>query len=424
LKSKLRIGINAQIPLGSGSGGIETVVRMLTYLGELDGDEEYVFIGHWADSDWLKPFLNEHLKLIAAPGPSSQKQIISESVRRSLEWLRPLARKIKQRFSSPLPGLMPPVLLKSTGFYESLGCDVIHFPYQDYVLCNVPTVFNPHDLQHLHFPSFFSSEEIVRREIVYPGACQAAHTVVVASHFVKQDIVANYGIDADKIQVVTWSPPDLNLKNTAKQESQVILKRYGISDNPFMLYPAMTWEHKNHIRLLEAIALLRETDNLKINLVCTGYKNDFFPQIEQRLHDLNLESQVKFLGLISREELGDLYLQAQFVIIPTLFEAASGPLFEAWQHGAAAACSTVTSLPEQAAGAALLFNPYSVQDIADAIKKMNSDESLRAALVAKGTDRIKNSSFEDTLKSYRAVYRKTAGLKLNEEDQNLLDREK
>jgi hypothetical protein len=55
---------------------------------------------------------------------------------------------------------------------------------------------------------------------------------------------------------------------------------------------------------------------------------------------------------------------------------------------------------------------------------MNSDESLRAALVAKGTDRIKNSSFEDTLKSYRAVYRKTAGLKLNEEDQNLLDREK
>ena len=74
--------------------------------------------------------------------------------------------------------------------------------------------------------------------------------------------------------------------------------------------------------------------------------------------------------------------------------------------------------------AALLFDPYSVRQIADAIKKMNSDESLRANLIAKGIERIKNSNFEETLKSYRAIYRKTAGLELNEEDRSLLAREK
>lgn len=426
MKKKLRIAINAQIPLGSGTGGIETVLRALTSAGQLDdGDEEYVFIGHWSDPDWLKPFLGERQTIVSAPRPKENKPTAAETFKRSLGRLRPLASKVKRVFAPPQQ-LSAPLLptqfriLVSDGFYESLGCDVIHFPYQDYVCCRVPTVYNPHDLQHLHYPDFFSPEEIARREIVYPAACRAAETIVVASEFVKRDVVQSYGLAEDKVQVIAWSPPETNLKKLTEDETQLLSAKYDLPIAPFALYPAMTWEHKNHIRLLEAIALLRERENLRISLVCTGHQNAFWSNIERRMRELRLEEQVKFLGVVSHRELSALYLQAQFVIIPTLFEAASAPLFEAWQHKTAAACSSVTSLPEQAADAALLFNPFSVEEIAGALKRMMTNKDLRQTLRAKGTRRLADFSLERTARAYRAVYRKAAGAVLSDEDRRIL----
>jgi glycosyltransferase involved in cell wall biosynthesis len=427
LKKKLRIAINAQIPLGSGTGGIETVLRALTSLGRLDdGDEEYIFIGHWSDPDWLKPFLSERQTIVSAPRPPENKPSAAETFKRSLGRLRPLAGKVKRVFA-PLKSSVTSSLSAqfhvpvSEGFYESLGCDVIHFPYQDYVYCRVPTVYNPHDLQHLHYPDFFSPQEIERREIIYPAACRAAETVVVASEFVKQDVMQSYGLAENKVQVIHWSPPETNLEKFSEDETkQLLTAKYELPAAPFALYPAMTWEHKNHLRLLEAIALLRERENLKINLVCTGHKNAFWSNIERRLRELKLETQVKFTGVVSHRELSALYLQAQFVIIPTLFEAASAPLFEAWQHKTAAACSSVTSLPEQAADAALLFNPFSVEEIAGVLKRMATDEGLRRALRDKGTRRLADFSLERTARAYRAVYRKVAGAALSGEDRRIL----
>ncbi len=138
------------------------------------------------------------------------------------------------------------------------------------------------------------------------------------------------------------------------------------------------------------------------------------------MNELGLGRQVKFLGLVPREELSALYRAAQFVFIPTLFEAASAPVFEAWQHGAPVACSSVTSLPEQAAGAALLFDPFDVEAIARALARMATEEGLREELRRSGARRLDDFSLERTAKAYRAVYRRAAGLELGEEDRRLL----
>lgn len=400
---KLRIAINAQLPSQSGAGGIETVLRVLTALNQLDGDEEYVFVGHHSDSDWLRDLLGARQTLIRFAPP---RQTIASKI----------ARRLGNFIAPPKTNFQVP---QSDGFFESLNCDVVHFPYQDYVRCRVPTIYNPHDLQHLHFPQFFAREEIERREIVYPTACRAARVVVVASQFVKQDVAQNYQIDHDKIQVIHWSPPALAPFEFGERDAQFLFDKYDVRF-PFILYPAMTWEHKNHLRLLEAVALLRQRDGLKINLICTGHKNSFYPQIERRLLELDLNAQVKFIGVVERRELSLFYRQAQFVIIPTLFEAASAPLFEAWQHDVAVACSAVTSLPEQAADAAVLFDPYLVEAIADAIKNLHGDENLRRDLRARGRRRLRDFDSTRTLKSYRAVYHQAAGVALTDEDQDLL----
>lgn len=354
--------------------------------------------------------MGERQKLVRAPRPDRQfKPTGAENLKRMLGRLRPIARGLKNIVKSPQSSKIAARVPVSDGFYESLNCDVIHFPYQDYVYCaGVPTVYNPHDLQHLHYPQFFSAEEIERREIIYPAACRAARVVVVASNFVKQDVIEKYSIDAAKIEVVPWSPPQVSSEPFTDEEAAGLLKKYDCPPRPFILYPAMTWEHKNHLRLLEAVYRLRERENLKINLICTGHKNSFYAQIEKKIHELNLESQIRFTGIVEYKELSMFYRLAQFVIVPTLFEAASAPLFEAWQHGAPVACSAVTSLPEQASDAALLFNPRSVEEIADAVKSLALNEKLRAEYKIRGFERLRDFSAERTAKAYRKVYRKAA----------------
>lgn len=430
LKKRLRVAVNAQLAPDSGSGGVVTALRALTALARLeDGDEEYIFIAPFHNSEWLQSLLPPGRKVVRGTPPAANRL---EPFKRALGPLRPVARNIKRMLSAPATvttgasvrdSMRMPVPAPSKNFYEGLGCDVIHFPFQSFEPCALPSIYNPHDLQHLHHPEFFTPSEIARRENLYPAACRLAHTVVVASQFVKRDVIERYGIASEKVQVIPWAPPPpAESERTAHTGGLAALrKKYGLSDRPFALYPAVTWEHKNHVGLLEALARLRDLNALELPFVCTGYKTDFWPRIERRMKELGLVEQVKFTGHVTLEELSALYRSAQFVFIPTLFEAASAPLFEAWQHDAPAACSSVTSLPEQASGAALLFDPHSVEEMASALVRLATDESLRDELRRRGRRRLEDFSLEQTAKAYRAVYRRAAGHVLDEEDRRLLN---
>jgi glycosyltransferase involved in cell wall biosynthesis len=432
VKERLRIAINAQLMPDGGAGGVTTVLRALTALAYLDNDaEEYIFIGPHNDPEWLRSLLPARQRIVRGPANGGRWSDRLEPFKRALGTFRPAARNIKQLLNAPVAAAVGTGGRASSkyfatappkNFYEGLGCDVIHFPFQSFEPCSLPSVYNPHDLQHLHHPEFFTPAEIAWRENFHPAACRAAHTVVVASQFVKRDLIDHYGIASEKVQVIPWAPPPLPENADASHADDFITlrRKYGLTDQPYALYPAMTWEHKNHIRLLEALANLRDHEALELRFVCTGHKTDFWPRIERRLKELGLRQQVKFLGLVEREELSVLYRAAQFVFIPTLFEAASAPVFEAWQHGAPVACSSITSLPEQVADAALLFDPFSVEEIIGALARMATGQSLRDELRRRGARRLEDFSLERTARAYRAVYRRAAGRALGEEDRWLL----
>lgn len=429
MREGLRVAINAQLNPDGGSGGIVTVLRALAALASLEGPEEYVFVGPHDSTEWLRSILPQGQTVVPGPAPVEWNIDRMEPFKRALGPLRPAARGLRRMLNTAVQtvesGASGRAASKSLdagppkNFYEGLGCDVVHFPFQSYEPCGLPAVYNPHDLQHLHYPEFFTPEEIARRESLHPAACRAAHTVAVASEFVRRDVVERYRIEPQKVQVIPWAPPPPP-SSTAAGDFSTLKGKYGLGERPFALYPAMTWEHKNHLRLLEALAHLRDREGLEMCFVFTGHKTDFWPSVERRVDELGLTGQVSFLGLIPREELSALYRAAQFVFVPTLFEAASAPLFEAWQHGAPVACSSVTSLPEQAAGAALLFDPSDVKSIARALARMATEEGLRGELRRLGARRLEDFSLERTAKAYRAVYRRAAGLELCEEDRRLL----
>ena len=155
-------------------------------------------------------------------------------------------------------------------------------------------------------------------------------------------------------------------------------------------------------------------------LVCTGGRHDFWSRIERRIQDLQLSSQVKFLGFVTEEELRGLQRLARCLVIPSLFEASSLPIFDAWLEGLPVACSRVAALPDQVKDAAVLFDPLRVESIAEGIAAVVTDGAMQDELRARGYRRVKDFDWERTARCYRAVYRRVAGMALTEEDRWLL----
>ena len=104
---------------------------------------------------------------------------------------------------------------------------------------------------------------------------------------------------------------------------------------------------------------------------------DYFQEIQKRTVRLGLSDQIHFLGFVSSLELQCLYRLCRCVVIPTRFEAASFPLWEAFYAGSPAACSNVTSLPKQAGNSAMIFDPENTMEMAGIIQRLWADEKLR-----------------------------------------------
>jgi glycosyltransferase involved in cell wall biosynthesis len=407
----LRIAIHAELPPGTQAGGTQgALLGLLHALRELDGPEEYRLICHPENRAWLEPVLSKNITLVDRPQP--RKPGWREGAQR---WFARRLRRLTGEKSRAWPEVA-----RSDGFYESLGAQLIHWPWQHFVVTALPSIFNPHDLLHLHYPQFFQPRDLVARETVYPIACRLAHMVVVGSEWARDDIAGRYAVSASRMQVIPWAPPSTSAAAPGDTEVAAARAKFSLPEN-FAFYPAVTWEHKNHLRLLAALAELRDQRALVIPLICTGHRFERHAvKVEAEMKRLGLEGQVRFLGSVSFAELRAIYRAAQFVVVPTLFEAASGPVFEAWQEGTPVACSTVTSLPQQAGNAALLFDPYEPHAIAEAVGRMATDATLRDTLRANGRRRLGDFSWERTARAYRAVYRRTAGVTLTSEEKELL----
>lgn len=406
----LKVAIEANIPHAESGGVGQALLSLVHGLGQLRNEAESytIIVRSESQKERLKSHLGSGQEFVVKPKASKPSKLIGR-LQRSLS--RRLLGPPKQHLQVPV----------SDGFYESLGCDVIHFFNQEsFTLCAMPAIYNPHDLQHLHYPEFFTPSVIAKREVIYRAGCQYGNTVVVGSQWIKDDVINQYGTKAEKIQVIPEHPPTQVVDKPSTERLGEVRDKYQLHE-PFIIYPAVAWEHKNHIRLFEALATLRDRHGIKVRLVCTGGNCDFLPRVQQRMNELQLSSQVRFLGFVSEEDLRAIYMMSEFLIMPTLFEASSLPIFEAWLEGTPVACSNITALPDQVLDAALLFDPNDVESIADAIVRMTDDVGLRQHLKARGYDRLQDFDPERTAKAYRAVYRRAARHHLTEEDRYVLD---
>ena len=413
-----RVVIVATLDVRGQWGGVwHFTASLIRALGQLrDGNEEYVIDSSPAAATRLASLLGRNQRLIVRPEPK-----IRTIARRAASIAGPtrvLADAVYGIVHRARPGRVA-IPEDSDRYYERLSADVLHIPFQSFVRAGVPTVYNPHDLQHLHYPQFFDAETLALRDLVYPAGCREAAAVVVESAWVRDDVIRQFGVGPAKVHNVVWDAPTETTEPPTPAEIADVRSRLRFEPG-FAFYPAQTWRHKNHVTLLRALATLRDRNGRRINLVCTGHRNHYWPTIRSELRDLHLDAQVQFLGYVPARTLRAIYRLAGFVVYPTLFEGGGFPVLEAFREGLPLVASRVMSLLEYGGDAAVFFDPNSVDDMADAIESVASNPGLRAELVRRGALRMKTFNWDRAARGYRAIYRACAGIALTDEDKALL----
>ncbi len=257
--------------------------------------------------------------------------------------------------------------------------DAVHYPFTVVLpRLDVPSAVTLHDAQHLDLPHLFSRAERLYRVLAYHRSARAARLVIVPSAFVRDRVVARLRIRADRIRVIHHGVDDGRFSPTE------------IEREPFLVYPAKPWPHKNHKRLFEAFALVRRK-RPELRLVLTG-GGRFDPVPEG----------VEIKGLVSTDELVSLYRRASALVFPSLYEGFGLPPLEAMACGTPVAAARAGSLPEVCGDAARLFDPASPDEIASAIRDVldAGDEWSR-----RGLEQVARFSWDACAAAHEDVYR-------------------
>lgn len=251
----------------------------------------------------------------------------------------------------------------------------------------LPTVVTLVDIQEVFYPEFFTVHNLLARDYQYKGSTRMADQVVTISEFSKQSIVEHHRVAEGKVKVA-----HLCADERFYRAEEIARRPDNLLPDKFVFYPANHWLHKNHDILLRALVWLKGERKVVINAVFTGFDQDDGYQIESKAREYGLEDQVFQLGYVSVEELAYLYINAQMLVFPSLFEGFGIPLVEAMAAGCPVLAAEATSLPEVGAKSVSYFDPSSAEELAQAIGKLTEDETLRRDLIVRGKKRAKEFS--------------------------------
>jgi glycosyltransferase involved in cell wall biosynthesis len=249
-----------------------------------------------------------------------------------------------------------------------------------------PFAYTLHDLQENYYPENFSWWQRVWRHQIHARLLARARRVICESMHVQSDIVRSFDLPEERIVVMAAPPLQLHLAKDNDDERVAVRTRLRLPAK-FLFYPAQFWLHKNHLRLIEAF---REaaTEDPDLHLVLTGKKRDGYQAVMAAIAKSRLSDRVCHLGYVEQEDIQVIYQLATALIMPSLFESVSIPIYEAFRAGIPVAASGILAIPEQVGDAGLLFDPTSVASMKEAILKITRDPELARSLGHKGQMRM------------------------------------
>jgi len=273
-----------------------------------------------------------------------------------------------------------------------------------------PTVGTVHDFSSIHVPGKYDRARMAYILRVLPFLIRRLTHVLTVSESSKRDIVEYARVPEEKVTVTPLAAnPGVYFPRDPGEAVRLLSPRYAVR-RPFILYTSRI-EHpgKNHARLIQAFADLKRKDGIPHQLVLAGTDRERAEEVHRTAEETGFAQDILFAGFVAAEDLPLLYQAADIFVFPSLYEGFGLPILEAMACGTPVACSRISSMPEVAGDAAILFDPEEKDSIASAIRSIIIGTDLREDLAARGLQRSRQFSWAKTATQTLEVIRSVAG---------------
>jgi glycosyltransferase involved in cell wall biosynthesis len=268
----------------------------------------------------------------------------------------------------------------------------------------LPYVIAIHDVQHRlqpEFPEVSADGEWERREYLFRNGARHASMVLADSEVGREDILEAYGdhgLAEERVAVLPFVAPKELRAHVADADRERVRKLYGLPSE-YLFYPAQFWPHKNHLRLVEALGILRRR-GVRVALVLSGsnsgeLRTRIYRAMVKRARALGVGEQLVVLGYVPQDDMAALYAESLGLVFPTFFGPTNIPILEAWTVGCPVITSDIRGIREQVGDAGLLADPHEPEAIAGAIERLCNDAELRERLSERGRERVRRFSPDD-----------------------------
>lgn len=386
----MRIGIDASSLEGQITGVGRYVLNILNNIAKFDKENEYVLF--FKNDDISKELVSQsNFKIVVI------KPVIKSGFFWRNFYLNKAAKKEK--------------------------INIFHFPFYTVPLVfNVPFVVTIHDIAYEANPSWFTFRARFTFKYFSRLAAKKALRIITDSNFSKEEIKKYYGIPENKIRVIYLASEkkfrDVNV-------DFITISKYGIVQ-PYFLFVGDITKRRNIDNLLKAFSMLFNERKIKSRLVIVGRKVSPSYNIEKLVNKNNLNGIVIYAGFVNDDDLIQLYANSACFVYPSLYEGFGLPVLEAMSLKVPVIASNRASIPEVTGGAAVLFDPEDIIDIADKMEKIISDAGLKKEISEKGYARSGVFSWEkaalETFNLYREVYSEITGERTRDEYKQIIEK--
>lgn len=378
----MRIGIDLRACQGSVSGGVPIYTENLVkHLLRIDHENHYVL------------FLNSFRSL---PWDSTLET-----------WGGPNVEI--RRFNFPNRFLNTSLFLWRYPYLDRLigGVDLFVAPNLNFFSFSprCRTILTVHDLSFVFYPSFYSFKGRWWHRFLRPRFLFRSfdHLIAVSEH-TRRDLIRFFEVSKDKVTVISPGVDLESFSETSVGIERRILEKYRLPEVFFLTLSASD-PRKNLLGTLRAFEAWKEKSANNIHLVIAGSPGSQKKELLKRWKKSSWRDMIHPIGMILPEEKPSLLRLARLFIYPSFYEGFGFPPLEAMAAGVPVIVSHASSLPEILGDAALLTNPYHIEEIAAAFDAVHSDEALRNTLIERGKKRIEHFSWEKTAKETLELFK-------------------
>lgn len=281
------------------------------------------------------------------------------------------------------------------------GVDLLHMQYRLPLLMAGACACTIHDLLYETHPQFFSPFFVWQSRITGRRAARRAALLFTVSVFSRQELVRLYGVSPGQV-AITCNGVDFE-RFKPGSDGEDLVRALGLEPRAYLLTLGRLEPRKNHLTLLRAYARLGADAP---PLVIVGQRDFRYGEVFDEVKQLKLESRVRMLEHVGDEALPAVLRHACLFVYPAWAEGFGMPVAEAMASGVPVLTSNTTSLPEVAGPGALLADPGSAEDLAQAMARMLGDPGLRQRLVEEGLQHVHRFDWQRSAATFVATLRR------------------